>query len=135
MKTLEMMNACDGSGREFYSEKAEIYYREGTGVIEKLPSLSHKCLWVEVINEFLTIDDWEEVKQFTDDELVILKNLPEWAKWIARDENKTLCIYAEKPNKDDCEWNDDYEWESFVYNHLFQSIQWTDKEPTRIPER
>lgn len=69
--------------------------------------------------------------QFTDDEKVILRNLPENYKWIARDEDRELYVYSDKPNKKTRSWNSScYDTEEInIYPHLFQSIQWADEEP------
>lgn len=66
---------------------------------------------------------------FTDDEKVILRNLPKEYKWIARDKDKLLYVFFTKPIKKDasvwyCEGKRD--WCLLEFNHLFQSIKWTD---------
>ena len=71
---------------------------------------------------------------FTEDEKVILRNTPQEYLWIARDKYGDICIYSKKPIKTrpsevwDCsvEYKVKY-LESF--NHIFQSIQWSDDEP------
>ena len=69
--------------------------------------------------------------KFTEDEKVILRNLPNEYNWIARDENKSLYVYIEKPCKIEDIW--DYGCNnSFgidLFKHLFQTIQWYDFEP------
>lgn len=73
--------------------------------------------------------------EFTEDEKVILRNLPEQYKWIARDDDGwtmgELFIYAFKPMKFNGTWIFDKgsvtDLDSF--KHLFQSIQWEDEEP------
>ena len=75
----------------------------------------------------------KEIPQLTEDEKVILRNLPEKYKWIARDENGLIFLYAKKPSK--CE----YSWGGCKYmllplEHLFQFIQWEDNEPYSIKE-
>ncbi len=66
---------------------------------------------------------------FTEDEKVILRNLPEEYKWIARDKDGGLGIYDERPLKADYMWVlsvGSYMFNS--YRNLFQSIQWSDEE-------
>lgn len=82
-------------------------------------------VWVnEQILEPYTEPRWT----FTDDEKVILRNLPDEYKWIARDKNNRLSIHFEKPIRYKNSWNggglliDEF-------NHLFQSIKWADTEP------
>ena len=76
---------------------------------------------------------WErkEKPKPTYDEKIILRNLPEKYKWIARDKNGLIFLYAKKPSK--CE----YSWGGCKYmllplEHLFQFIQWEDDEPYLI---
>ena len=77
---------------------------------------------------------WERKDpKITEDEKVILRNLPKEYKWIARDENGLIFLYAKKPSK--CE----YSWGGCKYmllplEHLFQFIQWEDEEPYSIEE-
>lgn len=79
---------------------------------------------------------------FTEDEKVILRNLPVGVNWIVRDENEHLKICAEKPKKregfPDCCGFWAVEVASFpankimdfdVYSTLFQCIKWTDEHP------
>lgn len=74
-------------------------------------------------------------KEFTDDELCVLKNIDKKYKWIARDKSGNLCIFDEKPNKNEEIWNNvirsDF-IELNCYNSLFNSIQWEDNEPVYI---
>ena len=47
------------------------------------------------------LDGWEEVKpprQWSEKELMLFKLLPDWVKWIARDEDGTICVYENEPN-------------------------------------
>lgn len=91
-------------------------------------------------------------KQFTDDELCILRNIDKEWKWIARDERDKiddydyyvngyddgyefgLMLYKDKPCK--CiGWETDDDVESLnVYSNLFNSIQWEDEEPVFIDD-
>lgn len=68
--------------------------------------------------------------KFTEDEKVILRNLPKEFKWIARDGNKDLYIYITKPCKIEDIWDyDESLYELDLFKHLFQTIQWEDAEP------
>ena len=78
---------------------------------------------------------WErkEKSKPTYDEKIILRNMPEKYKWIARDKNGLIFLYAKKPSK--CE----YSWGGCKYmllplEHLFQFIQWEDDEPYLIED-
>lgn len=66
---------------------------------------------------------------FTDDEKVILRNLPEEWEWIVRNNEGDLTIYSTKPKKKADWYTDcisDYEY-IHLFNHLFQSIKWQDE--------
>lgn len=84
---------------------------------------------------------WErkEKPKLTEDEKVILRNLSEEYEYIARDSYGDLYIYKGEPAKGDGVWYyyiigvKDCSCE-FPYNHLFQMIQWEDKEPTLIED-
>ena len=68
---------------------------------------------------------------FTDDEKVILRNVLKDYKWLVRDEDGELCIYEERPHKLEIMWDSDSGSVMGIcgFNHLFQSIKWTDEEP------
>ena len=74
-------------------------------------------------------------KEFTDDELCILRNIDKSCKWIARDSD--LGIYTEKPFKEDSVWEGKPRskyYGLYTFNHLFNSIQWEDEEPVFIDD-
>ena len=74
-------------------------------------------------------------KQFTDDELCILRNIDKWYKWIARSRGNVIMLHNDKPYKDHNIWNSiNCEAEINVFNHLFKSIQWEDEEPVFIDD-
>lgn len=75
--------------------------------------------------------------KLTEDEKVILKNLPKRFKWITRDKDGNLFIYANKPIKRESSWISEtiFDWFGmWVFNHLFQFIKWEDKEPYLIED-
>lgn len=77
-------------------------------------------------------------KQFTDDELCILRNIDKKYKWIARDRDGEAWIYSDKPKKEDnlCNWNTYYSFKSLdiIKNSLFTEIKWEDEEPVYIDD-
>ena len=80
---------------------------------------------------------WERKEKpkikLTKDEKVILKNVPQYYKWIARDKNDWLYVYASKPKKGITIWeNTGSPMMPFV--HLFNFIKWEDEEPYSIEE-
>ena len=79
-------------------------------------------------NELEFVPRWE----FTEDEKVILRNLPDEFRWIARDESDNhLYVYTLNPIKHEQVWS--CGWGSVIsltgFRHLFKSIQWSDEEP------
>ena len=74
----------------------------------------------------------KEKPKLTEDEKVILRNVPQYYKWIARDGNGVVCLYPDKPHKSKTIW-DSY-GALFPFHHLFQFIQWEDEEPYSIEE-
>ena len=78
---------------------------------------------------------WERKEKpqpkLTKDEKVILRNLPKEYKWIARDKNGLIFLYAKKPSKYDYSWIG-YNDKAFPYYHLFQFIKWEDEKPYSI---
>ena len=79
---------------------------------------------------------WERKEKpqpkLTEDEKAILRNVPQYYKWIARDGNGVVCLYPDKPHKSKTIW-DSY-GTLFPFHHLFQFIQWEDEEPYSIEE-
>ena len=79
----------------------------------------------------------KETPKLTEDEKVILRNIDKEYKWIARDDDGLLCVYKEKPTKDDYDgWNDSaFSFASlWAFDNLFQFIKWEDDEPYSIEE-
>ena len=69
----------------------------------------------------------------TEDEKIILKNIPKKYKYIARDRSGLIFLYSKKPSKCDYSWIG-YNDIAFPYYHLFQFIKWEDEEPYSIEE-
>ena len=79
---------------------------------------------------------WErkEKPKLTEDEKAILKVLlKEKYKWIARDKNGCLYVYASKPEKVITIWEGSG-LPMMPFNHLFQFIKWEDEEPYLIED-
>lgn len=121
-------------------------YRLKNGKLEYYDDFINK--WVEStisINDILEseIIKLPKKKQFTDDELCILRNIDKKYKWITRDkvckdeydDYGNLNIYLGKPNKDAVSWLPYDNYGDFNgYNHLFQAIKWDDEEPVYIDD-
>ena len=78
---------------------------------------------------------WERKDpKITEDEKAILKVLlKEKYKWIARDKNGCLYVYASKPEKVITIWEGSG-LPMMPFNHLFQFIKWEDEEPYSIED-
>ena len=73
-------------------------------------------------------------KQFTDDELCILRNIDKEFKWICMDKDNYLSICEDKPLKtENDEWYD-FSIITFMFNNLFQQVKWEDEEPICIDD-
>ena len=81
---------------------------------------------------------WErkeaKVFEILDVENVILGNLDDSFKYIARNHNGTLNIYKIKPTKHKVCWVSLDYTDFSEYDHLFDYIKWEDKEPTLIED-
>ena len=70
----------------------------------------------------------------TEDEKVILRNLPKKYKWIARDKCGTIWAFIDKPHKSGLGWCGNFFGALVLFEHLFQFIKWEDEEPYLIEE-
>ena len=78
---------------------------------------------------------WErkETPKLTEDEKVILRNLPKEYKWIARDLSGVVYIFIERPEKGQAIWYGCGQ-PMIPFYHLFQFIEWEDEKPYLIEE-
>ena len=84
----------------------------------------------------------QKKKEFTDDELCILRNIDKEYKWIAKDRDGDLWIYTNKPKKEyDRYWKNCSSSKSLSFepldifkNRLFTEIKWEDNEPVYIDD-
>ena len=66
----------------------------------------------------------------TEDEKVILRNLPKEYKWITRDcDGRDLCLHINKPERYSIHWSskDGYNY-LIPFNNLFNFIKWEDEQ-------
>ena len=79
---------------------------------------------------------WERKDpKLTEDEKIILRNIPKQYEWIARDAGDSLCVYTKRPIKQMSIWSTDG-WMSpmALFHNLFQFIKWEDDEPYSIED-
>lgn len=68
-------------------------------------------------------------------EKVILDNIDNRAKWLARDRYGDIYAYDVKPCKDGMLWeNGSTEFDLNIFKHLFNFVKWEDEEPCNIQE-
>ena len=98
-------------------------------------------LTINDINAYkLKIIKLPKKKQFTDDELCILRNIDKKYKWMAKDKDGLICTFVSKPIKTEKLWSDGWSnGESYasleaIKNSLFTEIKWEDEEPIYIDE-
>ena len=75
-------------------------------------------------------------KEFSDDELCILRNIDKKYKWIARDKRNTLYVYGkDEPFTTGTVWNNySGDYARFPYDDIFESISWEDRKATYIDD-
>lgn len=82
----------------------------------------------------------QKKKEFTDNELFILKNVDKKYKWMAKDKDGLICTFVSKPIKTEKLWSDGWSnGESYasleaIKNSLFTEIKWEDEEPIYIDD-
>lgn len=135
-------------GEEFKLCGADLDYVNGVNDLKKYKIINNTLKY-----KYPHFDDWDDTcieineikdcniiklpkkKEFTDDELCILRNVDKWYKWIARSRGNVIMLHNDKPYKDHNIWNSiNCEAEINVFNHLFKSIKWEDEEPVFIDD-
>ena len=79
---------------------------------------------------------WERKEKklvISEDEKVILRNVPKHYEWIARDLSGMVYIFIERPEKGQDIWYGCGQ-PMIPFYHLFQFIKWEDEEPYSIEE-
>ena len=124
-------------GEEFKLSKSDLTHRINNNKLEVL----YEGLWgytAIAFNKVATseITKLPKKKEFTDDELVIMRNFPSGFDWITRDKSGNVYIFEKKPSKNEygCWGNGDDYCILVIFNHLFQSILWEDEEPVYIDD-
>lgn len=105
-----------------------LFYKNSSGQFQKVNLTVN-----EIIDKEIT--KLPKKKEFTDDELVIMRSLPKNYKWIARDLGiDCAVIFKCKPTKDKYgNWLSEGDCCILsIFNHLFQNITTEDEEPVCI---
>lgn len=125
---LQFLTDRAKDGLTFYSTYDQLSFIDGE--LRFLDGLTWKKDYLE-INElknckFSLTKEWD----FTPEEKVILKSINKTYKWIARDEDNSLYLYYRKPFKTGNCWSSTSDTDDItLFKHLFNAIQWNDKEP------
>lgn len=132
-------------GEEFTRDDSKIYYKYRVynnkiqHFDETLNMWEYSTLTVNALagSEIIKL---QKKKQFTDDELYILRNIDKKYKWIAKDKDGLICTFVSKPIKTEKLWSDGWSnGESYasleaIKNSLFTEIKWEDEEPIYIDD-
>lgn len=94
-------------------------------------------LWTDSnmqLNDFIR-QNIIRLKKFTQDELVIMRNISNVYEYIARDEDGILYCYTNKPQKNINDWCcNGPACELLPLQDIFTNVKWEDEEPTRIDD-
>ena len=91
------------------------------------------------LNEFVYIEKIIKLpkkKQFSQDTLNFFKCIDKKFEWIAKDKDGEVCIYINKPKKEDVSWDNFslYKQLDIIKDSLFDEILWEDEEPVYIDD-
>ena len=78
-------------------------------------------------------DELKPKAKLTEDEKIILRNVPKEYKWIARNLSGMVYIFTERPEKGQAIWYGCGR-PMIPFYHLFNFIKWEDEEPYSIEE-
>ena len=75
-------------------------------------------------------------KQFSQETLNFFKCIDKKFEWIAKDKDGEVCIYINKPKKEDVSWDNFslYKPLDIIKDSLFDEILWEDEEPIYIDD-
>ena len=128
-----------------YTDKVLVNLNDGTWIStpikscykEDLTNVDYFDIDIMKVYKDYTLTEllWErkETPKLTEDEKTILKNVPEYYKWIARDESSMVYLYPKRPVKSRLIWESDGV-PMIPFAHLFQFIKWEDEEPYSIDD-
>lgn len=117
------------NSRLWYDTDAKIYKIFG---IQEVFSLSDMLVFGKGL-----VLIWERKPELSEAERVILENVDKRYKYIVRDEDRILHLYASKPEKLLGKWSNhgcDYSMGFYAFEHLFKMVKWEDEEPTLIAD-
>ena len=138
----KLFNVEEGEEFKIYGYEA-IYFIEN-GYLYFIGDYSEQKSYLN-INEVVgkNIIKLQKKKEFTDNELCILRNIDKKYKWMAKDKDGLICTFVSKPIKTEKLWSDGWSnsnnGESYasleaIKNSLFTEIKWEDGEPIYIDD-
>ena len=135
----KLFNVEEGEEFKIYGYEA-IYFIEN-GYLYFIGDYSEQKSYLN-INEVVgkNIIKLQKKKEFTDNELFILKNVDKKYKWMAKDKDGLICTFVSKPIKTEKLWSDgwsngdSYASLEAIKNSLFTEILWEDEEPICIDD-
>ena len=113
----------------FVKNNILLYKNEQAGVV-----IEESNLGINNLNQIKEIIKLPKKKQFTDNELCILRNIDKKYKLVARDKNGDLYAYPYRPMKGATYWGKGSHESLFTFNSLFTEIKWEDEEPVYIDD-
>ena len=123
-------------GEEFkVNSKDTIYFITDNILQYKINSYHSKVSQLK-INEIIKITKLPKKKQFSQDTLNFFKCIDKKFEWIAKDKDGEVCIYINKPKKEDVSWDNFslYKPLDIIKDSLFDEILWEDEEPIYIDD-
>ena len=124
-------------GEEFKLSESDLTHRINNNKLEVL----YEGLWgytAIAFNKVATseITKLPKKKEFSQDTLNFFKCIDKKFKWIAKDKDGGVCIYINKPKKEDVSWNNFsfYKPLDIIKDSLFTEIKWEDEEPVYIDD-
>ena len=84
----------------------------------------------------VTVIKLPKKKEFSQETLNFFKCIDKKFEWIAKDKDGEVCIYINKPKKEDVSWDNFslYKPLDIIKDSLFDEILWEDDEPIYIDE-
>ena len=117
------------------NELSENDYRINDNTLQRSDRNMNKWSYCPFALNAITNYDVIKLKQFTNEELTILKSIDTKYKWVARDEDNSIYAFEDKPTKSVEDWNDVYVTKlikEMPFENIFKSIKWKDNEPVYI---
>lgn len=119
--SVDIQNAC-----------VELIDNTNNQVVFKVKSYNYVQIIIELL-KWLEQEYVEPIK-LTDDEVVILRNIPEEYKWLIRIRHCGLIVCNTKPERKKETWEIVPSMNLYLFNYLFQFVNWDDEEPYSIDE-